>query len=160
MHPLFLLPQTTPTRRVGKLAMYYIALILLACATPIGGFGVVPLGHHCQLVQRACPLVMAEPQLTGSQRRSLRAHAGRLAASKQLNYVSVVSAERSAEEVDRQLAAVELVRCRFAVDKKAEAKVMAAALATQTGAAVAEVLGHTALLYRPSARHLITLDGL
>ena len=44
------------------------------------------------------------------------------------------------------------------MSKKAEAKVMASELAGLTGAAVAEVLGHTALLYRPSAKRTIKLD--
>lgn len=78
--------------------------------------------------------------------------------SKSLNYVKVADAERSCNEVDVQLASCELVRCKFSVEKKAEAKVMAAELAELTGAAVAEVLGHTALLYRPSAKRLIKLD--
>ena len=77
---------------------------------------------------------------------------------KTLKYVNVADAERSREEVDVQLTSCEFVRCKFAVDKKAEAKVVAAELATLTGAAVAEVLGHTALLYRPSAKKLIKLD--
>jgi RNA-binding protein YhbY len=51
-----------------------------------------------------------------------------------------------------------LVRCKFSVTKKAEAKKMAAELADMTGAAVAEVLGHTALLYRPGPKKLIRLD--
>ena len=72
--------------------------------------------------------------------------------------VNVADPERSRLEVDQQLAACELVRCKFSVTKKAEAKEMAAVLATLTGAAVAEVLGHTALLYRPSSERLIPLE--
>ena len=90
--------------------------------------------------------------LNGVQRRQLRSHAGRLAAAKTLRYVSVADVERSATEVSINLDACELVRCRFSVLKKAEAKVMATEMASATGAAVAEVLGHTALLYRPSPR--------
>ena len=100
----------------------------------------------------------APPSLTGGQRRALRAQAGRLAAEKSLHYVSVADIERSRDQVDLELTSVELVRCKFAVKKKAEAKVMAAQLAEEVGAAVAEVLGHTALLYRPSAKRLIKLD--
>ena len=98
------------------------------------------------------------PQLTGAQRRTLRAHAARLAAVKELHNVKVSDCERSRAEVDRQRAVAELVRCRFSVTKKAEAKAMATGLAESTGAAVAEVLGHTALLYRPSPKRLIKLD--
>jgi RNA-binding protein YhbY len=71
--------------------------------------------------------------------------------------MQVAEPARSAEEVDKLLGAVELVRCKFAVDKKAEAKVLALELAGLTGAAVAETIGHTALLYRPSAKKLIDL---
>ena len=112
------------------------------------------IGH----VRCASNNVPPPPLLTGTQRRALRSHAGRLAMEKTLKYVNVADAERSREEVDVQLTSCELVRCKFAVDKKAEAKVVAAELATLTGAAVAEVLGHTALLYRPSAKKLIKLD--
>ena len=52
------------------------------------------------------------------------------------------------------------MRCKFSVAKKAEAKVMAAELSALTGAAVAEVIGHTALLYRPGPKRLIRLDEL
>ena len=99
------------------------------------------------------------PSLSGSQKRALRSHAGRLAASKTLHYVNIGSVERSASEVDQQLTAVELLRCKFAVTKKSEAKEMADELAEATGSTVAEVLGHTALLYRPSEKRLINIDG-
>ena len=71
---------------------------------------------------------------------------------------NVGECERSRAEVDLQLEACELVRCKFAVMKKAEAKEMAAEMAEMTGSAVAEVLGHTALLYRPGPKRLISLD--
>ena len=70
----------------------------------------------------------------------------------------VVDNQRSRAEVDHQLEVFELVRCKFSVAKKAEAKEMAAELGGLVGAAVAEVLGHTALLYRPSAKRLIRLN--
>ena len=98
------------------------------------------------------------PMLTGVQKRVLRTHAGRLAASKSLKYVTVADAAASTVEVDRQLTAHELVRCKFRVEKKKEAKLLADDLAGRTGATVAEVLGHTALLYRPSSAKLISLD--
>ena len=98
---------------------------------------------------RCCEQPPAAVVLTGVQRRELRSHAGRLAAAKTLHYVQVADNARSLKEVDSALTKRELVRCKFAVTKKAEAKVMAEELAQLTGAAVAEVLGHTALLYRP-----------
>jgi len=99
------------------------------------------------------------PELTGVQRRQLRAEANRRAADKSLRYVSVASVQRSAEDVQRQLAEAELVQCDFAVEKKNEAKALAGELAALTGSAVAEVFGHSALLYRPSEKQLIPLDG-
>jgi RNA-binding protein len=137
-----------------------LMLVLLLC------LGAVSSLHAPQLRAKvdASRLVCSEaarpspPELTGKHRRALRSHAGRLAAAKELRYVNVAVSERSANEVDALLDTVELVRCKFAVDKKAEAKVMASELAELTGAAVAEVLGHTALLYRPSSKQLISLD--
>ena len=99
------------------------------------------------------------PTLSGKQKSVLRSHAGRLAATKSLNYVTVADPAASAAEVDRQLAAVELVRCKFQVEKKKEAKLLAQQLAEMCDAAVAEVLGHTALLYRPSEKKLYDLNG-
>ncbi len=139
------------------------ALALVATATLCGAFVALPTAppHAPRLVAgavRACdspPL----PQLSGAQRRALRSHAGRLAAAKQLTYVHVSEPSRSAAEVEAQLRNVELVRCKFAVTKKAEAKVCAEALASATGAHVAEVLGHTALLYKPSEKRLVPLDS-
>ena len=43
------------------------------------------------------------------------------------------------------------------VSKKAEAKVVAEELADLTNAAVAEVIGHTCLLYKPSGKRIIPL---
>lgn len=99
------------------------------------------------------------PALSGRQKRQLRSHAGRLAMSKQLRSIIVSDPKRSAGDLSAQLEANELVRARFPeVGKKAEAKQLAAELAELTSSSVAEVLGHTALLYRPSARKLIELD--
>ena len=119
--------------------------------------------HKCtSALARSCHVRCCEPraapELTGAQRRSLRAQAGRLAADKGLHYVNVADNERSRAEVDSQLEDFELVRCKFSVAKKAEAKEMAAEMGALVGAAVAEVLGHTALLYRPSPKRLICLD--
>ena len=75
-----------------------------------------------------------------------------------MHYVTVADPVASAAEVDRQLAAVELVRCKFQVAKKAEAKVLAQELAGLCDAAIAEVLGHTALLYKPSEKRLYDID--
>jgi RNA-binding protein len=122
------------------------------------------IAHRCtSALARSCHVRCCEPraapELTGAQRRSLRAHAGRLAVDKALRYVNVADNERSRAEVDSQLEDFELVRCKFSVAKKSEAKEMAAEMGALVGAAVAEVLGHTALLYRPSPKRLICLDN-
>ncbi|KAL3932787.1 MAG: hypothetical protein SGPRY_000559 [Prymnesium sp.] len=99
--------------------------------------------------------------LTGKQKRQLRAVAGRLAAAKELRSVIVADPARSALEVSKELDMNELVRARFPhVEKKREAAALANELVDLVGdAAIAEVLGHTALLYRPSDRRLVKLDS-
>ena len=156
----FLAPSKKHSMRVALLvlsALYASAFVPLApqhCAT-CHSCAETASRVRCRIIQQDQPRA---PVLSGGQRRALRTHAGRLAAAKTLHYVQVADVARSRAEVDVQLSSNELVRCKFAVMKKAEAKVMAAELAELTGAAVAEVLGHTALLYRPSAKRLIPLD--
>ena len=133
-----------------------ILLIIFATTTALRS----PALPRPRAAVRCCDAIRPPPVLSGTQRRALRAQAGRLAADKVLNYVNVADVEKSRAEVDVQLTAVELVRCKFSVAKKAEAKVMAAELSALTGAAVAEVIGHTALLYRPGPKRLIRLDEL
>jgi RNA-binding protein YhbY len=73
--------------------------------------------------------------------------------------VVVADVQRSAAEVQQQLSSAEIVRCKFSqAQKKAEAKELAIEMAEMTGAAVAEVIGHTALLYRPSDSRLLPLE--
>lgn len=135
-------------------------IITLLSLSSIAGLHVgAPVSRRAPRFGATITCNLDAPQLTGSQKRALRSHAGRLAASKKLNYVTVAEVDKSAEEVRTQLAAVELVRCKFQVTKKAEAKVMAEELASACGATVAEVLGHTALLYRPSEKRLIDIDS-
>ena len=84
------------------------------------------------------------PPLTGRQKRFLRSRA------QQLDPVVWVGEEGASEGVlralDQALLAHELVKIRMRApeDKKA----LAAELATATGAALAGVIGHTAILYR------------
>lgn len=93
---------------------------------------------------------VAPPVLTGAQKRVLRATAGRRAAAKELSYVLVSNVDSSTAEVVTALRAHELVRCKFAsASKKKEAEAYAIELAAQTSSAVAQVIGHTALLYKP-----------
>jgi RNA-binding protein len=87
---------------------------------------------------------VAQPALTGRQKRFLRSRA------QQLDPVVWVGDEGLSDGViralDDALLAHELVKVRMRApdDKKA----LASQLATATGAALAGVIGHTAILYR------------
>ena len=59
---------------------------------------------------------------------------------------------------DSMLRAHELILLRLSVDKKSTAKAVGQVVAEQLGAHVAQVVGHTALLYRPSDPPQISLD--
>ena len=98
--------------------------------------------------------------LTGKQRRQLRALAGRREAAKTLRRMQVSEPTRSAAEVDTALRDVELVRCKFPVLHKRDVQPLAEELAglVDPPAEVAQVLGHTALLYRPAPNPEIILE--
>lgn len=85
------------------------------------------------------------PQLSGQQRRALRAQAHGLRALVQVGEAGVTGAVLSA--IDRALDDHELVKVRLRQpeDKKAAA----ARLAEATGAALCGLVGHTVILYRP-----------
>ena len=96
--------------------------------------------------------------LTGAQRRYLRAHAGRLTSEKLLPRALVLDPAGSLGEIEDALSTSELVRCKFgAAKKQAEARLMATELATRLDAEVAQVIGHTCLLYRQSPQQIIEL---
>ena len=97
--------------------------------------------------------------LTGAQRRYLRAYAGRLTSEKLLPRALVLDpAAGSLGEIEDALSTRELVRCKLgAAKKKAEARSMATELATRLDAEVAQVIGHTCLLYRQSPQRIIEL---
>ena len=141
-------PRALATTR-HHMARLHLLLLALLHASLAAAYTFVP---RAPLANVRCCQSPSAIALTGSQKRTLRSHAGRLAASKSLTYLNVADVESSRAEADVQLAAKELIRCKFAVEKKAEAKVMAGELASLTGATVAEVLGHTALLYRPGPK--------
>jgi RNA-binding protein len=87
-------------------------------------------------------------ELAGYQRRALRAQAHSLQALCQLGKEGV--SESLCRSVDEALAAHELIKVRF-VDHKESRKALAAELAEKVGAALAGVVGHVAILYRPHA---------
>ena len=103
---------------------------------------------------------LAALSLTGTQRRQLRTIAGRREAAKTLHRMNVTEPARSAAELDTVLRAAELVRCKFPVLHKREVSPLAEELAALVDppAEVAQVIGHTALLYRPATTPEIILE--
>jgi RNA-binding protein len=92
---------------------------------------------------------MSVGPLTGRQRRHLRALGQRLAATLHVGHEGVT--EAVVRQADEQLAARELVKVRIAENAPQDRHATAEALAARTGAALAQVLGRTALLYRARA---------
>lgn len=87
------------------------------------------------------------PVLTGKQARALRARGHGLEPLVSVGKEGVTSGVVSSLEAN--LAAHELVKVRIAQSCAEDRHEVAAALAARTGAAVAQVLGRTVLLYRP-----------
>lgn len=88
-------------------------------------------------------------ELTGKQRRKLRALGHHLQVVVQVGQKGVTPEVVAA--VEQALADHELVKVKIsadAADEKEDRHAAAAAIAEQTGAAVAQVLGRTALLYK------------
>jgi CRS1 / YhbY (CRM) domain len=94
-------------------------------------------------------------ELTGQDRRALRSEAGRREARKTLATVRLpVDASRdpgyvtAAKEIGERLRREEIVRVKTAEKKKKNAKAVGEGLAEAIGAELAQVLGHTVLLYK------------
>ena len=85
-------------------------------------------------------------ELTGKQRRHLRALGQRLAATVQIGHDGVTDAV--AAQVAAQLEVAELVKVRVSDNAPEDRHDTAEALAQRTNAHLAQVLGRTALLYR------------
>jgi RNA-binding protein len=85
--------------------------------------------------------------LTGRQRRYLRALGHHLHPVIQVGHEGVT--EALAREADRQLETHELIKVRVGESSPQDRHEAAELLAGKTGAQVAQVLGRTALLYRP-----------
>lgn len=87
-------------------------------------------------------------ELTPAQRKYLRSQAHHL------NPVVMIGKNGLTDEVVRSaelaLAALELIKVRFQ-DRKDEKRDITDALAERTGSAVAGLIGHVAILYRPHA---------
>ena len=85
-------------------------------------------------------------QITGKQRRHLRALGQRLAATLHVGHDGVSDAV--VRQADAQLEAHELIKVRVSENAPDSRHDVANALAERTKAQVAQVLGRTALLYR------------
>ncbi|KAG8464246.1 hypothetical protein KFE25_003309 [Diacronema lutheri] len=122
-----------------------------------------PLGRPLRYSARvAAPRITASDadaaygdELDGRKRRALRALAGRLAADGSLAVLNVLGVDYTAQflgKIDRALDQHELIKLRMRdIGTKKELKLVAEDIATGRGAHVAQIVGHTALLYR--ARH-------
>jgi RNA-binding protein len=86
-------------------------------------------------------------ELSGKQRRHLRALGHHLHAVVQIGHDGVTDA--LALETDRQIEAHELIKVKVSENAPLERHDAADALAQRCSAEVAQVLGRTALLYRP-----------
>lgn len=93
--------------------------------------------------------------LTGKQARFLRG------LGHKLQPVVMIGRQEISDDVvtavDEALQAHELIKIKLQEGCLTDRRVVAEELAAQTGAAVAQVLGRTILLYRPSEKELIQL---
>ena len=85
-------------------------------------------------------------ELTGKQRRHLRALGHHLGAVVQVGHEGVTDAV--VKQADAQLEAHELIKIKVSENAPDDRQQTAAALAGKCGAHLAQVLGRTALLYR------------
>jgi RNA-binding protein len=86
-------------------------------------------------------------ELTGKQRRHLRALGHHLTPVVQVGHEGI--SEAVVRQTDRQLEVHELIKVRIGETAPEDRHRTAGALAEKTRAVVAQVLGRTALLYRP-----------
>ena len=94
-------------------------------------------------------------KLTGKQKRFLRGQ------GHSLQPFVMIGKHHLNEEVTKAtheaLEAHELIKVRIQEGCLTDRKTVASELASETGSVVAQILGHTFLLYRPSDKKLITL---
>jgi RNA-binding protein len=86
-------------------------------------------------------------ELSGKQRRHLRALGHHLQPVVQVGHEGI--SEALVKETDRQLASHELIKVKIGESSPQDRHSSADLLAERTGSQVAQVLGRTALLYRP-----------
>ena len=95
------------------------------------------------------------PTLTGKQARYLRGLGHALRPAVMIGRQELTDAVRTS--LDESLTAHELVKVKLQEGCLLDRREVAEQLAAATGAAVAQVLGKTILLFRPSDKNLITL---
>ena len=96
--------------------------------------------------------------LTGKQRRHLRALGHHLTPVVQIGHEGV--SEALVQQTDGQLEAHELIKIKIGENAPEDRHASAEALAEKTRSQVAQVLGRTALLYRPRQKNpAIELPG-
>jgi RNA-binding protein len=95
------------------------------------------------------------PKLTGKQARHLRALGHKLKPIVMVGKEAVT--EKLVASCKEQLAAHELIKIKILESCPLDRKQVAAELAQQSGASVAQILGRTILLYLSSPAQLITL---
>eukprot|EP00640_Fibrocapsa_japonica_P006548 CAMPEP_0113943364 /NCGR_PEP_ID=MMETSP1339-20121228/23208_1 /TAXON_ID=94617 /ORGANISM="Fibrocapsa japonica" /LENGTH=174 /DNA_ID=CAMNT_0000948213 /DNA_START=29 /DNA_END=553 /DNA_ORIENTATION=+ /assembly_acc=CAM_ASM_000762 len=109
-------------------------------------------------------LRMSAVQLSGKEKKALRSLAGQKRQKGDMHYLTLGHDEPTngfLKALDDILSAHELVSVRMAnVDKKAQAKEIGETLAEKTSSGLAQVIGHSALLYRPSKKPSIDLQKL
>jgi RNA-binding protein len=91
------------------------------------------------------------PALTGKQRRHLRALGHHLHAVVQIGHEGITPA--LIEQARAQLEAHELIKVKVSEAAPEDRHLAAEMLSAETGAALAQVLGRTFLLYRKRATH-------
>jgi len=98
---------------------------------------------------------LSKPTLTGKQARYLRGLGHPLRPAVMIGRQELTDAVYTS--LDESLTAHELVKVKLQEGCLLDRREAAEQLGTATGAAVAQVLGKTILLYRPSDKKLITL---
>ncbi|HET9958423.1 MAG TPA: ribosome assembly RNA-binding protein YhbY [Polyangiaceae bacterium] len=97
----------------------------------------------------AAPRTAAPLELTGAQRRFLRAMAHDFKPIVQIGRGGLTDAVASA--IDTALETHELIKVKLSADASLEGDEIAAGVEQRTGSSVAQVIGHTLLLYRRRA---------
>ena len=90
--------------------------------------------------------------IIGKHKRSLRSIANKFKQTKELSVIQwSQSSESFMKNLEEVIAANELVQIRLNVEKRKEAKEIGTQISLDTNSTLAQVVGHTVLLYRASS---------